>query len=87
MSLWLIIMTAVAGVLLILSFFQRSMIWALALPGAIIGLILAIVKHDWNLLALCFAIGAFIGLGVELLGMLSDRLKRTKFYKDNKKQS
>jgi hypothetical protein len=85
MSLWLIIMTAVAGILLILSFFQRSAIWALALPGAIVGLILALVKQNWDLLALCFVIGAFVGLVVELFGVLSDRLKRTKFYKYNNK--
>jgi uncharacterized membrane protein len=44
--------------------------------GTVVGLILALVKHNWHLLALCFAIGVFVGLFAELLGYISDRLRR-----------
>ena len=40
------------------------------------GLILALVKGNWSLLALSFAIGTFVGLGAEGLGRLGDRLRR-----------
>lgn len=75
MSAW-IIMAIVAGILLIIFWRGRNPVWGGATVGVIVGLILALVKHDWSLLALGFAIGAFAGLGVEGLGQLGDWLKR-----------
>jgi len=70
------VMAIVAGVLLILFWRGRNAVWGGATLGAIVGLILALVKHDWSLLALSFAIGTFVGLGAEGLGLLSNRLRR-----------
>ena len=70
-----IIMVIVAGVLLLVFWRGRNAVWGGATIGAIVGLILAIVKEDWSLLALSFAIGTFVELGAEGLGRLSDRLK------------
>jgi hypothetical protein len=77
-----IIMAIVAGILLIVFYGirgGRNAVWGGALLGAIVGLILALVKHDWGLLALSFAIGAFVGLGAEGLGLLSDWGKRRRY--------
>ena len=71
-----IIMAIVAGVLLIIFWRGRNAVWGGATVGVIVGLILALVKHNWLLLALCFAIGTYIGLFAEGLGHLSDRLRR-----------
>jgi len=71
-----IIMAIVAGILLVVFGRERSAVWGGATLGVIVGLILALVKHDWSLLALSFAIGTFIGLGAEGLGQLGDWLKR-----------
>ena len=68
-------MAIVAGILLIVFWRGRNAVWGGATIGAIVGLILAIVKGDWSLLALSFAIGAFAGLGAEGFGRLSDRLR------------
>lgn len=70
-----IVMAIVAGILLIVFWRGRNAVWGGATIGAIVGLILAIVKGDWSLLALSFAIGTFVGLGAEGLGRLSDRLR------------
>ena len=71
-----IIMAIVAGVLLIIFWRGRNAVWGGATIGAIVGLILALVRHNWSLLALCFAIGTYIGLVAEGLGRLSDRRRR-----------
>jgi len=71
-----IIMAIVAGVLLLVFWRGRNAVWGGATIGAIVGLILALVKGNWSLLTLSFAIGTFVGLGAEGLGRLSDRLKR-----------
>jgi hypothetical protein len=71
-----IIMAIVAGVLLLVFWRGRSAVWGGATIGAIVGLILALVKGDWSLLALSFAVGTFVGLGAEGLGQLSDKLRR-----------
>lgn len=68
-------MAIVAGVLLIVFCRGRNAVWGGATIGAIVGVILALVKHNWSLLAPSFAIGTFIGLGAEGLGRLSDRLR------------
>jgi hypothetical protein len=71
-----IIMAIVAGVLLLVFWRGRSAVWGGATIGAIVGLILALVKGDWSLLALSFAVGTFVGLGAEGLGRLSHKLRR-----------
>ena len=74
-----IILAIVAGILLIVFYGirrGRNAVWGGALLGAIVGLILALVKDNWGLLALSFAIGTFVGLGAEGLGELGDWLKR-----------
>ena len=69
-------MAIVAGILLIVFWRGRNPVWGGATIGATVGLILALVKHNWSLLALSFAIGTFVGLGAEGLGRLSDRLRQ-----------
>jgi hypothetical protein len=76
-----VLMAIIAGGILVIFFFRgRNAVWGGATLGFIVGLIVALVKHDWNLLALSFAIGTFAGLGAELLGIFSDWLKRKRKY-------
>jgi hypothetical protein len=75
MPLWIIIMTVVAGILLIIFWRGRNAVWGGATIGAFVGLIIALITHNWSTLALSFAIGTFSGLGADLLGRLGDRLR------------
>jgi hypothetical protein len=72
-------MAIIAGVLLIVFLRgRRNAIWGGATIGAIVGLILALVRHNWSLLALSFAIGTFIGSGIELTWRLLRRRIRNR---------
>ena len=84
MSIWAIL-AIVAGVLLIMFWRRRMVTLPTTILGVIVGIILSIVKSRWSLMLPCFTIGAFAGLAAEGLGMLSDRLKKTEWYKKNKK--
>ncbi len=71
-------MAIVAGILVIAFLRRRSSVYGgvtIGAIGVIVGLILAIVKGNWSLLALSFAIGTFVGLGVEGFGRLFGRLR------------
>jgi len=83
MSIWAIL-AIVAGVLLIIFWRRRKVTLSYTIIGVIVGIILSLIKGKWSLLLPCFTIGAFAGLVAEWLGMLSDRLKKTEWYKKNK---
>jgi hypothetical protein len=70
------ILAIIAGVIFLVWGWRKGAIGGGATLGFIVGLVLALVKHNWGLLALSFAIGVFAGVGAELLGMLGDSLKR-----------
>jgi uncharacterized membrane protein len=83
MSIW-VILAIIAGVLLIVFWRGRNAVWGAATLGVIVGIILSLGKSKWNLMLPCFTIGTFAGLVGEGLGALSDRLKKTEWYKKNK---
>lgn len=66
-------MAIVAGVLLILHWKGPNAVWGGATLGVIIGIIVALVKSDWSMLALIFAIGTFAGTIFEWIGRLAKR--------------
>ena len=71
-----IAMAVAAVILLGLHWKGPNAVWGGAGLGVIVGLIVAIVKGDWSLLAVSFAVGTFCGVVFEWLGRLSDRIKR-----------
>ena len=71
-----IILAIIAGVLLLLHLKGPNAVWGGAGLGVVVGLVVAIVKGDWSLLAVSFAVGTFCGVVFEWLGRLSDRIKR-----------
>ena len=81
MSIWAIL-AIVAGVLLIVFWRGRNAVWGSASLGVIVGIILSLVKSKWSLMLPCFTIGTFAGLAGVGLGALSDRLKKTEWYKN-----
>jgi hypothetical protein len=77
MELWLIIMTVVAAILLVLFFGRgQNAVWGGATLGVIVGLILALVKHDWNLMALSFSAGTYAGIIAILLSRVASLSRR-----------
>ena len=70
------ILAIVAGVLLILHWKGPNAVWGGAGLGAIVGLIIALVKGDWGLLALSFAVGTFAGTFFEWVPRIGKRLHR-----------
>lgn len=70
------IVAIVAGVLLILHWKGPNAVWGGAGLGAIVGLVIALVKGDWGLLALSFAAGTFAGTVFEWVGRIANRLRR-----------
>ena len=69
------ILGIVAGVLLILHWKGPNAVWGGATLGAIVGLIVALVKGDWGLLALSFAAGTFAGTVFEWVGRIANKLR------------
>jgi hypothetical protein len=73
---YIVIMGLVAAILLIVYFTQRGGPWGLTtIIGFIVGIVLAIIRHDWGILVLCISIGVFLGVIIDLLGRLSDKLR------------
>jgi len=70
------ILAIIAGVLLILHWKGPNAVWGGATLGAIVGLIIALVKGDWGLLTLSFAVGTFAGTVSEWIGRIANRLPR-----------
>ena len=74
---WETIAAIIAGVILVLYWRERrSAVWGGATAGAIVGLIIALVKGDWGLLTLSFAVGTFAGTIFDFIGRVGDRLRR-----------
>jgi len=69
------ILAIIAGVLLILHWKGPNGVWGGATLGAIVGLVVALVKGDWGLLALSFAAGTFAGTVFEWIGRAVKRLR------------
>lgn len=70
------ILAIIAGILFILHFGSRGVVWVFAIIGAGIGLIVALLTDNWSMLALIFAIGTFIGTFFEWVNRLSKRISR-----------
>ena len=69
------ILAIVAGVLLILHWRGPNAVWGGAGVGAIVGLVIALVRGDWGLLALGFAAGTIAGAVLEWIGRLANKLR------------
>lgn len=75
MTTTITILTIIAFILLLLHWKGRSAVWGMATLGIIVGFIIALVRHNWGLLALSFAIATFTGTFFEWVGRLSIHLK------------
>jgi hypothetical protein len=77
MTWWLV---SAIGIAALKSFFfrGRNAVWGGATLGAIIGIVVAIARpeFDWPTVGHGAVIGAFFGLIAEILGAISDRMKR-----------
>jgi hypothetical protein len=69
------VLAIVAGVVLILHWKGPNAVWGGATVGAIVGLVIALVRGDWGLLALSFAAGTFAGAVFEWIGRIAERLR------------
>ncbi|MEE8566986.1 MAG: hypothetical protein V3S81_00120 [Anaerolineales bacterium] len=69
------ILAIIAGVLLILHWKGPNAVWGGAGVGAIVGLVIALIKGDWGLLALSFAAGTFAGTVFEWVGRIANKLR------------
>ena len=76
MSPVITVITVIAVILLVLHWKGPNAVWGTATLGVIVGLIAALVSGDWSLLALIFAVGAFIGTVFELIGRVRRREPR-----------
>ena len=72
------ILTIIAAIAIIVSFFRKqNAIWGGATIGLVLGIIIAIFnKFNWSITYKAIVIGILIGLIADLLGMISDLLKR-----------
>lgn len=71
-----IILTIISGVSLLLFIKGPNAVWGGATFGAIIGIIVGLVLGNFsNGLMWGFSVGTLLGVGAELLGKLSDRLR------------
>ena len=75
----LLILTISSAVALVLFFFKgQNAVWGGATIGAIIGLVAGaitggvVIGLEWG-----FSIGTVVGVVAELMGMMSDKMKRT----------
>jgi hypothetical protein len=74
---WLISAAGIAA--LKYYFFQgRNAVWGGATIGAIVGVVIAVVRpgFDWGVVGHSIVIGGFAGLVAEFLGWIGDHLKR-----------
>ena len=69
------ILAIIAGVLLILHWKGPNAVWGGAGVGAIVGLVIALIKGDWGSLALSFAAGTFAGTVFEWVGRIANKLR------------
>ena len=67
------ILAIVAGVLLILHWKGPNAVWGGATLGVIVGVIIALVRGDWGLLALSFAAGTLAGTVFEWIGRIAHK--------------
>ena len=69
------ILAIIAGVLLILHWKGPNAVWGGAGVGAIVGVVIALIKGDWGLLALSFAAGSFAGTVFEWVGRIANKVR------------
>ena len=71
-------LTILSIIAVILSFFRgQNAIWGGATIGLIIGIIIAIIQRfNWSILGKAVVIGILVGSIAEILGLLSDFLKK-----------
>ena len=70
------ILAIIAGVLLILHWKGPNAVWGGAGVGAIVGLVIALIRGDWGILALSFAAGTFAGTVLEWVGRVANKVRR-----------
>ena len=72
---WLIL-SGVSVILLVIYFRHKNAIWGGLTIGLIVGLVISLIKWDFVYLVKSGVVGTLIGFGAELLGKLSDRMKK-----------
>jgi len=78
-----IVLYIIAAILLVLGFYRRGGVWGGATIGVILGLIIAAVLwfmdrgFSWVLVLKIATVVTLVGGGIELLGLFTDRMKRS----------
>jgi len=72
------ILTIIAVISMALSFFRgRNSVWGGAAIGLVVGVIVTMFqKFDWAITYKAIVVGALIGTAADLLGLLSDFLRK-----------
>ena len=72
------ILTIIAAISIIVSFFRKqNAIWGGATIGLVLGIVIAVFnKFNWSIIYKAIVIGIIVGLIANLLGMISDLLKK-----------
>ena len=72
------ILTTIAAISIIVSFFRKqNAIWGGATIGLVLGIVIAVFnKFNWSIIYKAIVIGIIVGLIADLLGMISDLLKK-----------
>ena len=72
------ILTIIAAISIIVSFFRKqNAIWGGATIGLVLGIVIAVFnKFNWSIIYKAIVIGIIVGLIADLLGMISDLLKK-----------
>ncbi len=72
------ILTIIAFIFLIVSFFRKqNAVWGGATLGLVIGIIITIInKFNWSIFYKAIVIGILVGVIADILGLLSDFLKK-----------
>ena len=71
-----IAMVVVGVILLGLHWKGPNAVWGGATGGAVVGLMVALARGDWGLMAVSFGIGTLCGALFEWLGRLSNHIKQ-----------
>ncbi|HIH10758.1 TPA: hypothetical protein HA241_01050 [Candidatus Woesearchaeota archaeon] len=77
-NIWAIL--AVVTVILLVIYWRRSAVWGGLTAGIIIGLAITLFSgFDWYVVGKGAIIGTMIGFGAELLGEVSDKMRKAKY--------
>lgn len=75
MDIWNIL--DVISVVLLIVFWKRGAVWGGLTLGLIVGLVISLFTGNWGILKVAGILGIMVGFVAELLGKLSERLKKS----------